>query len=221
MEIDPHPSPSPATLAADSSLEDLATRLAEAGVVVAEGFLDSEVSRQLRDEAETAWQAEAFQRGGVGKGEGRQVRGELRTDHICWLERGALTEAQAAYWEAMEELRHVLNHSLFLGLFELEAHLARFSAGGYYKPHLDRHRQTQERVLSAVLYLDEDWQLTDGGALRLYPDREQGLEGESRDVFPEPAKLVLFLSAEIWHEVRPSARPRHTVTGWFRSRPMG
>lgn len=218
METDPDFRPAPSSWTSGEPLDSLVDQLAEEGFVIASEFLESEVARRLRQEAEDEWRAESFHRGGVGKGPGRQVRGELRTDHICWLDSETLSEAQRIYWDAMEGLRTLLNRSLFLGLCELEAHLARFSAGGYYKPHLDRHRQTRDRVLSAVLYLDDDWGSRDGGALRLYPDREKGIEGTHRDVFPEPGKLVLFLSAEIWHEVRPSARCRHTITGWFRSR---
>jgi Rps23 Pro-64 3,4-dihydroxylase Tpa1-like proline 4-hydroxylase len=41
---------------------------------------------------------------------------------------------------------------------------------------------------------------------------------ESLDILPMAGRLVLFLSGEFWHEVRPAKRPRMSLTGWFRTR---
>lgn len=170
------------------------------------------------NECNARWDEGAFKKAAVGRGKQKQRRAEIRTDSIRWLTPASLSPLQEIYWRQMEALREELNRSLFLGLFELEAHLARFSAGGYYKPHLDQLQKTRSRILSAVTYLDEEWTETDGGALRIYTDRTIGTEGPYRDIFPEPGKLVLFLSADFWHEVRVAGRPRHTITGWFRRR---
>ncbi len=124
---------------------------------------------------------------------------------------------QARYAETMRELGRFLNRVLFLGVSEFEAHYACFPPGGFYRPHLDRHQGTKTRILSAVLYLDQDWTEADGGQLRIYTDETLGIKGPSIDVFPYPGQLVLFLAASIWHQVQKSERNRHTVTGWFRS----
>ena len=105
-----------------------------------------------------------------------------------------------------------LNRELMLGLDELEAHFAMYAPGTRYAKHRDRFRDDDARVLSSVLYLNDDWQESDGGALRLYlPDRHL-------DVYPSAGKLVLFLSADFEHEVLAATRDRLSIAGWFRRR---
>lgn len=40
--------------------------------------------------------------------------------------------------------------------------------GAFYRRHLDRFRDDDRRMVSAVLYLNEDWQPQDGGQLRMF-----------------------------------------------------
>lgn len=208
------PSPGRATF----DFSRLANDLAEAGYVIIPDFLSLETGVALVDEIATLWSDGSYRAAAVGRSGEKQVRSEIRNDHVRWLDPAALTAPQAGYWNDMEELRTALNLDLFLGLFDLEAHLACFPAGGHYKPHLDRHRGTEARVLSAIVYLNPGWIPSDGGELRLYTDREAGVSGPSVDIIPEFGKLVLFLSADFWHEVLPALRERHSITGWFRRR---
>lgn len=213
--------PSPVGEPEPTAYETLATQLELGGYAICSHFLLPEEAADLLDEAHQLWKEGEFRRASVGRGSDRQLRTEIRNDQVLWLDPLELTPSQSTYWSRMEELRETLNSQLFLGLFELEAHLARFPQGGYYKPHLDRHRDTQARVVSAVLYLDPGWTEDDGGQLRIYSDRVAGVQGPSFEILPEPGKLVLFLSGEIWHEVLPAHRPRHSLTGWFRCRAEG
>ena len=136
----------------------------------------------------------------------------LRGDRARWFEADALTPAQMPYWSQMDMLRIALNRSLMLGLHELEAHYALYPPGAGYARHRDRFRDDDTRVLSSVLYLNSDWNEADGGALRLH------LPDGAVDVPPRGATLVLFLSAEIEHEVLPTTRERLSIAGWFRRR---
>ncbi len=197
---------------------NLAISLADHGYAVVPGFLPHGVGEALLDEIDRLWNDGEYRRAAVGRGEERKVRAEIRSDHVHWLDPVDLTAPQQGYWDAMERLRVSLNRDLFLGLFDLEAHLACFPAGARYQAHLDQHRETRSRVLSAVVYLNRDWAPEDGGTLRLYTDRKLGTDGPWIDVVPEFGKLVLFLSADFWHEVLPATRERHSLTGWFRRR---
>lgn len=207
------PGPSPGC-----DLTAIACQLAETGYVIAPAFLPRVIAEALVTEITTLWHDGAYRPAAVGRGEEKQVRGEIRNDHVRWLEPGDLTSAQAGYRDSMEELRIVLNRELFLGLFDFEAHLACFPAGANYKAHLDRHRESEARLVSAIVYLNPDWTAHDGGELRLYTDRETGVRGPFLDVVPVFGTLVLFFSADFWHEVLPSLRERHSITGWFRRR---
>ena len=91
-----------------------------------------------------------------------------------------------------------LNRAFFLGLEDYESHFALYPPGAFYQKHLDRFRDDDRRTLSAVFYLNADWQPEQGGALRLYPEG-----GGELDVLPTAGTLVLFMSAELPHEVLP------------------
>ncbi len=192
--------------------------LAVSGYAIVSGFISLELSRALLQESEDHWGNGKFNTSAVGRGIEKQRQIEIRSDDILWLDPLALSDSQKIYWEQMNQFREAINRELFLGIVELEAHLARFAPGGYYKPHLDQHRTSRSRILSTIIYLDENWQESDGGQLRLYTDPEKGVSGPAIDVFPEPGKLVVFLSADYWHEVLVARHARHSLTGWFRSR---
>lgn len=149
----------------------------------------------------------------VGRGRTREVRPATRGDEILWLEPAALTPAQATYWRAIDTLRRYLNRELFLGLNDFEAHFARYPAGRGYARHRDGFRDDDKRRVSCTLYLHPDWQPVDGGCLRLYPHA-----GAAVDVLPRTGTLVVFLASELEHEVLPALRPRHSLTGWLKSR---
>lgn len=204
----------------DVPLENLLRGLAETGYVVVPEFLKLTDTRNLIAECVARSKEGDLKPAAIGRGAAKNILPEIRTDNIRWLEPADLSESQSVYWDKMEAVRQTLNRSLFLGLVELEAHLACFAPGGYYKPHLDCHQQTRSRILSAIVYLDEGWVESDGGQLRLYTDSVSGVKGPWIDIFPEPGKLVIFVSAEFWHEVRKSSRFRHSLTGWFRGREL-
>ncbi|MFZ6045875.1 2OG-Fe(II) oxygenase [Pseudomonas sp. CR3202] len=147
----------------------------------------------------------------VGRGDGQQILEGVRGDRIHWLERGQ-SAASDAYLDLMDELRQRLNRELFLGLEDFECHFALYPPGAFYQKHLDRFRDDDRRAVSVVAYLNTDWQPEQGGALRLH------LERGEHDVLPEGGSLVVFLSANLPHEVLPANRERLSLTGWFRRR---
>lgn len=149
---------------------------------------------------------------GVGRGGDVQVREGVRGDHIQWLEVGQ-SPATDCYLQYLEALRVALNQALYLGLEDFEGHFALYPPGAFYQRHLDRFRDDDRRTVSVVLYLNQEWQAEQGGALRLY------LADDSHcDVLPEAGTLVVFLSADRAHEVLPASRERLSLTGWFRRR---
>jgi SM-20-related protein len=148
----------------------------------------------------------------AGTGTGR-INPAVRGDSTHWFTEGAMSAPQQAFADRIDALRRVLNRELMLGLVDCESHYAVYRPGAGYARHLDRHRHSDARVVSAVFYLNRDWRETDGGALRLYlPD------GSAGDILPEAGKLLLFLSARFEHEVLPATRDRMSVACWMRQR---
>lgn len=186
--------------------------LVERGYAVMPGYFSPFLVRALRHEAAARHGAGEFSRAGIGRRDGQHRNDLVRRDSICWLEGGTL--AQCRLFEEMEKLRQAINRSLFLGLFELEAHFARYPEGAFYRRHLDAFRGHDGRVVSTVIYLNEAWVAGDGGCLRLWPD--SGAGAPALDVAPRGGTLVSFLSERIPHEVLPARRERLSIAGWFR-----
>ncbi len=186
--------------------------------MVVPAWLAPEAVSSLRSDADSLWQAGRFRHAGVGRGVDFQVRPEIRSDRVLWLDEVVATPALAGYLAAMAVLREAFNRMLYLGLVEFGAHLAVYPPGARYRPHLDHFRNTRHRVISSILYLNPpDWRAEAGGQLRLYLGRD--LRGEALEVVPAGGTLVLFLAQRFWHEVLPSERERWSITGWFCRRP--
>ena len=152
---------------------------------------------------------------GVGRGEHRAVDAAIRGDRIGWLEEPPALPAERRLRVALDDLRLAMNRRLALGLFEFEGHYALYPAGAGYARHRDRFRDDDSRILSCVIYLNDAWSSTDGGLLRFH------LPGDTTcDVVPRGGTLVVFLSERFDHEVLPAARPRVSLTGWFRRRAL-
>lgn len=166
----------------------------------------------LRAEAVGLLQASAFAPARIGRGEGLHRQSAVRGDGLCWLQAGQ--GAGSAYLAWMDTLRQLLNRELFLGLDEFEAHYAHYPVGAFYRTHVDRHRDSNARVVSTVLYLNADWRPEQGGELCMY-------DNHARLLFSQPpvgGTLVLFMSDDMPHEVKPALRERWSIAGWFRSR---
>lgn len=148
----------------------------------------------------------------VGRGPFSEIREGIRGDHIQWLEPGQ-DDACDSYLGLMDSLREAMNRGLFLGLEDFESHFALYPPGAFYRKHVDRFRDDDRRMVSAVIYLNDAWLPEHGGQLRMYLK-----EGREQDVVPTGGCLVVFLSGEVPHEVLPATRERLSLTGWFRRR---
>lgn len=140
----------------------------------------------------------------------------LRGDSTHWFASGAMTAPQQMFTDRMDELRRTLGRELMLSLVDCESHYAMYRPGARYARHLDRLRDNDTRVISAVFYLNRNWSEADGGALRLYLGG-----GSHRDIYPHAGSLLLFLSGQFEHEVLPATRDRMSIASWMRQRPVG
>lgn len=188
------------------SIKPVANAIHAQGYAVVQTFLDVSVVSALADQCRTA----DLRVTAIGRGANRAANVGIRCDKTQWLDAAVASAAVGAYFDAMNSLRVHLNRALMLGLDELEAHFAMYSPGACYARHRDRFRDDDARVLSSVLYVNDDWRQDEGGALRLY------LTDRHLDVYPSAGTLVLFLSADFNHEVLAATRERLSIAGWFR-----
>ena len=193
-------------------LDRLLDDLAEQGWAIVTQALPADLTHALAEECRARSAAGVLQPAGVGRGSGHGVQEGVRGDHIQWLEPGQSASGDR-YLGLLDDLRGQLNQALYLGLEDFEGHFALYPPGAFYQKHLDRFRDDDRRAVSAVFYLNADWQAEQGGALRLYL-----ADGRELDVLPEAGTLVLFLSADLPHAVLPASRERLSLTGWLRRR---
>ena len=196
----------------NEAIAALVTGIADHGYAIAHGMLPGTIIDDLRARALGLDRAGAMMPGGVGRGPAR-LDPAVRGDRLAWLADEPRDAAEVAAFALFEELRGICNRTLTLGLFEFESHYALYPPGASYARHRDRFRDDDARVLSCVLYLNDDWRPRDGGALRLHLDDRDAL-----DVAPAGGTLVAFLSEALDHEVLPARRTRIALTGWFRRR---
>jgi len=191
--------------------------LADRGWFSCRDFADPDLVDALAAEARSLWDRGAFRPAGVGRGPERRVRPDARGDSLLWIDPEQPSAAVRALRKVMEGLRSYLNRELFLSLQEIELQYAVYPPGARYERHLDRFEKENARVITVLLYLNDDWHPEDGGQLRLYPgpDAAQAVA----EILPARNTFVCFRSALIPHEVLPPRRHRFSLGGWFRVRP--
>ncbi|WP_447528099.1 2OG-Fe(II) oxygenase [Vreelandella sp. TE19] len=197
---------------AQSAQAELIDALVEQGWYVGKEVIDPSLCEALAAELARLRDAEALEEAGIGRGQQHLLRKDIRGDAIHWLNRES--EAQRHYLQAMQRLQVALNQTLFLGLFEYEAHFAYYPAGAFYKRHLDSFRGRANRVISTVGYLSPDWPIDGGGEMVIYTPEDPAREVAR--VIPQAGTFACFLSDTIPHEVLTTHRPRSSIAGWFR-----
>ena len=191
------------------NIQEIAGQLALSGYIVLENPLEDTLLNQLLARCMDDG-CSRFQAARIGRGADKKQVASIRGDVISWLTDTHGTDA--AYLALMEKLRLGLNEKLFLGLFDYECHYAIYQKGTGYAKHSDVLSGRKNRVLSTVLYLNEDWQSGDGGELILYDPAGVML----KTVSPKFGTMVIFLSESFPHEVLISQRTRRSIAGWFR-----
>ena len=195
-------------------LDELASGLSEHGwmSVDARSWLGSNLLAALKQEVQILDRTDAMKKAGIGRGNDLVRDRSVRRDKIAWLQ--GVSAPQAALFEFFEMIRQGLNQRLFLGLKRFETHYATYHSGDFYKQHLDSFKGRASRVVSLVLYLNEEWHAADGGALQVFNrDNDHEVCGT---VLPEAGRMALFMSEEIPHEVLPANRTRYSLACWFR-----
>lgn len=168
----------------------------------------------LLAQARQLWETGQFSDGEIGRSQRDARQPAVRGDSICWVPPGS-DLAEHPFFAWMAQFRQVLNDRYAMGLRSQEFHFARYGEGTGYKKHIDQHRGSDHRKVSIVLYLNPDWNPAHGGELSLYDPYD--LDTEIQRVVPLGARLVVFVSGVIPHEVRPCTQPRWSLTGWLRT----
>ena len=185
------------------NLDQILDDLNEFGFALIDDVYSAEYVESLVQECST--HLAEFRAAGVQNG----VVSHIRSDHILWID-DQLPIAQQ-HIQALEEFSQALNQAFYLGIKEVEAHFACYNAGEYYALHRDNPQKKNDRVISTVYYLHEDWQDDWGGELHLQDKNEQW-----HTIQPKPNRIAMFQS-DLLHEVIQAKHQRLSITAWLRS----
>lgn len=132
----------------------------------------------------------------------------IRGDSIRWIDESCDIGNQ--YLQAVEDLGRFFNQTLFAGIRHCEAHYARYPVGFGYQWHTDNPQGRDERVISAVFYLNDEWGENDGGPIALIDKQEN-----KQKLLPKANRLVVF-DSNLRHQVEITNRERFSIATWLR-----
>jgi SM-20-related protein len=187
--------------------------LSDTGYFIWDDFVSVEGVKKLVTIADLNSQSGDFKKAGIGKQALFQLDKSIRGDYIQWLDKKNQNEIVLQFLKKIDWLKSSLNETCYLGLKDFETHFAIYPENTFYKKHVDRFQQNAHRVISFVLYLNENWQEGHGGELAIY------LDDKTETVQPLGGRLLLFRS-ELEHEVLMSYRKRYSITGWMLDKDM-
>ena len=181
--------------------------LVEDGYIVLKDALSKELCSSLLQDAQNQ---KSFKSAGISSTNKLHIDRSKRSDKTIWLDEDG--GAKSEYLMFSAELRDKLNQELYLGIKYYEAHYALYEEGDFYEKHLDAFKGSKNRVVTTVLYLNEEWDESKGGELIVYNQEDEKIA----KVIPNAGTLVVFLSDKFPHEVLPAKVKRHSIAGWFR-----
>lgn len=132
----------------------------------------------------------------------------IRGDSIRWIDDNC--PFGTAYLESINQLGRYFNQTLYTGIRRSEAHYACYPAGFGYQWHTDNPKGRDERVISAVFYLNDNWQACDGGAICVIDKQDN-----TAQLLPQRNRLVLF-DSNLLHQVAITHRRRFSIATWLR-----
>jgi len=192
------------------NIAEIADRLEDTGYIVLDNALQNELLQRLVTRCQDDDPAR-FYAAHIGRGADKKQINTIRGDVIDWLDETDGIDQD--YLALMETLRMGLNRALYLGLFDYESHYAIYGAGAGYAKHSDVLVGKKNRILTTVLYLNEDWHSRDGGELQIFDP--VGIKVIAT-VLPKFGTMIIFLSEMFPHEVLISHHTRRSIAGWFR-----
>jgi SM-20-related protein len=194
-------------------VEKIIDEIAERGCYVGSSIFDVPLTQALRERAHALAREDALRSARIGRAAQSTAEAAIRSDRTAWIENSPSDPTERAALEGVHALRERLNETLFLGARSCELHFAHYASGAFYKTHRDRFADDNARLISLVVYLNDDWPSDAGGELVIYDAAMTTIHRVS----PRAGTMVAFRSERFPHEVLPASRDRFSFTGWLRS----
>ncbi len=188
-------------------------QLAEKDFIFVDNFISNELYQQVTCYFQQLLDKSEFDKAAIGSDKQRQIESSIRGDFIYWLDKQEDTEIVPLF-DLFDEAVSMLRQHLFLSLSDYEFHFALYPPQTRYEKHVDQFHGKNNRVISMLIYLNEEWQPGDGGELKVYQD-----DGTETLIEPRAKRLVMFKSDSVPHEVLLTQIRRKSITGWLLHKP--
>jgi len=181
--------------------------LVDNGYIIIQNALDKNMPIKLLDLTN---HESHFKKAGISASPDLHIDSDKRRNKILWLDEDG--QSQSEFLAFANGLQEYLNRSLYLGLSYYESHFSIYNQGDFYEKHLDAFKNSKNRVVTTVYYLNDAWSEKDGGELIIYNENDE----EIAKVLPHSNTLVVFMSEIFPHEVLSTNKKRYSIAGWFR-----
>jgi len=186
---------------------EIINALVKDGYIIIPNALDKNLACGLKEYAQNE---KDFKRAGISGSNDLHLDNQRRRDKIHWLNKDS--SFQSDFLAFTDGLKERINRELYMGITYYESHFAIYDEGDFYETHLDSFKNSKNRVVTTVYYLNEDWSDEDGGELVIYDENNNFLS----KVTPHANTLIVFLSDKFPHEVLPAKKRRFSIAGWYR-----
>jgi Rps23 Pro-64 3,4-dihydroxylase Tpa1-like proline 4-hydroxylase len=173
-------------------------------------FMNEKLSRGLQQNIVQLQKDGLMVAAGIGNEEVIDTKQKMRGDKIYWMDKSHTNLFEQEFLSHAEDFIEYLNRTCFAGINGYEFHYAIYEAGSGYKRHKDQFKNNSNRKYSLIHYLNENWEIENGGNLLVY--QNESVEA----ILPKSQTAVFFKSDEIEHEVSRSNRSRMSITGWLK-----
>ena len=182
----------------------------EKKVGIADNFLNTALATSLKDNLIALYDNNQMLSAGTCNLDAISFDQSVRSDKIFWLDRRHNDKSENDFFDLMDEFVSYLNSTCYTGITGYEFHYAMYEKGTFYKKHMDRFRSDSSRLFSMIMYLNEDWEQSDGGELCIHH------ADHLQNISPNKGKSIFFKSNELLHEVLVTQKPRMSITGWLK-----
>ncbi len=196
-----------------TTTQTLEDALYDKGFYIIDNFLNSQDYQSLGLQAQKFYQQGYFKSAKIGRQLTAMNNLLIRKDEIYWLDEKTPDKSLNSYFNKVNAIAEKINQHFFLSLVDFEAHFSIYQPGAFYKLHIDQFRNQEARQISCVYYLNQDWQETMGGELKIYTAENKLLT----TVLPQGNRFICFKSS-LPHEVCTTHEPRFSIAGWMKTR---
>jgi SM-20-related protein len=196
-----------------AQFEHIIEGILQHGLGICDNFFSPAEIEILIAEFDSQYTSGTFRAAAIGRSTSLQTDTSIRGDKILWLSQHSQKPSLNMFFSKINLLLAYLNQTCNLGINGSEFHLAKYEKGKYYIRHKDSFQSKKGRILSVILYLNQNWQQDHAGQLQIYTQQE-GKE-QATTIAPIAGRLVCFESNKIDHEVLKTNKDRLSITGWF------